>query len=644
MNTVNEDDRTLPLPGMGPLQPTDTVGIAPVELEHAATAPSTGTTGVTRQTLKDAPALDWGELAQPCEAEQNAEIGSTKPARKPRTVKAATAKPAMLKISAAKVNRIDSHSVHTKRSSGTKADYEPQEVKVDAKKAKRTSSRKRVNAVAAEAVPLAPAATVPVITHEAIAFLANENARATDLAELSQESQSFVQYHFKRMHLLEESSRVTNAFLISSARPVSPAFQQFVDALKIVDKKTTSARTVATMSQAAEIEAQATAKQIAVSFAPKPQRAGAHVHVSIILRHFDIDSGVPDAKVSSTEAENSIEPSAPLLRSESAADTDHQSPGIDQTFVSSGGTPDPLSRPTLRKRALQSLGTWLSKRGTQGFAPETAPPPSIGSITPEARDVSAVATNGTSNVVPDEVARRFLKIDQRYYFHDKTHAFIDRGNKLSTHGIHPEVVRSLVQIARARGWNDITVKGSEDFRRSAWMEGASQGLNVYGYQPTTLDLAALANRPAKNSVEKTQANRTAAPSVASVKKVRTEPTAAMSACDPGVPADLALKASLFESEKAHFVVKKFPDLAGAYGLVEAARAFATENLPESARNEFVGMARRHVIQKITTGQLVSGPKIFLAPSTAKTNIGQAKADVAVDLGKSPRANARVTER
>jgi hypothetical protein len=60
---------------------------------------------------------------------------------------------------------------------------------------------------------------------------------------------------------------------------------------------------------------------------------------------------------------------------------------------------------------------------------------------------------------------------------------------LATRGSHPEVVRSLVEIAQVRGWSSITVKGTEEFWRSAWMEAAQAGLKVAGYQPTALHLA-----------------------------------------------------------------------------------------------------------------------------------------------------------
>lgn len=56
------------------------------------------------------------------------------------------------------------------------------------------------------------------------------------------------------------------------------------------------------------------------------------------------------------------------------------------------------------------------------------------------------------------------------------------------------------------------------------------------------------------------------------------------------------------------MVRKYPDLARVYGVVEAAKAFAAETLPQAVREEFVGLARRHVMQKILEGEVVKGQR------------------------------------
>jgi hypothetical protein len=255
------------------------------------------------------------------------------------------------------------------------------------------------------------------------------------------------------------------------------------------------------------------------------------------------------------------------------------------------------------------------------------------------------------------VARRFLKVETEYYFPDKSLAFSDRGERLATRGAHPEVVRSMVEIAQARGWTSITVKGTDEFRRSAWMEAAQAGIKVAGYQPTALDLAELANRPVKNTVEKgRQRDRDKMPVALSAQQpdpgagrppVRQLADVAVKPnTSPPLKAELVAKASAFEKDKPSFVLKNHPELAPAYGVVDVARKFAEAHLPEDAREEFVGLARQHVIQKIVTGESVKGPKIYVEHARSRNAADQtsAVAKEAVDQGKSPRTKEVAKER
>jgi hypothetical protein len=256
------------------------------------------------------------------------------------------------------------------------------------------------------------------------------------------------------------------------------------------------------------------------------------------------------------------------------------------------------------------------------------------------------------------VTQRFLKVEQNYYFPDKTHAFSDHGNKLATRSAHPEVVRSLVEIARARGWESITVKGSDEFRRSAWVEAAQSGLQVAGYKPTALDLAELAQRPARNAVEKgsvterhTKSTKSSGAQAAREPIPATAATSDQSATDSkdndnGPDAQLVAKARSFESDNPAFAVKKHPDLAPGYGIVDAAKKFADANLSESAREEFIGLARRYVMQKIIAGVPIKGPQIYMTPEKAKDkpvqDVGAAQGSR--DEGKSPRAKEVARDR
>ncbi|MDQ2655180.1 MAG: hypothetical protein M3Z20_19280 [Chloroflexota bacterium] len=119
--------------------------------------------------------------------------------------------------------------------------------------------------------------------------------------------------------------------------------------------------------------------------------------------------------------------------------------------------------------------------------------------------------------IPEEVRKRFVQIKNAYYFADGAKAFTDRGDRLTTPSENTEVVRSLITIAQARGWNEIVVRGSERFRREAWAAAHTAGLDVRGYKPTEFEQSRLvrskagrtepgngSGRPAPHSPERTE--------------------------------------------------------------------------------------------------------------------------------------------
>jgi putative DNA primase/helicase len=95
------------------------------------------------------------------------------------------------------------------------------------------------------------------------------------------------------------------------------------------------------------------------------------------------------------------------------------------------------------------------------------------------------------SVVPEHVRRRFIQVGRNYYFPDGVRAFTDRGRRLTTPSENTEVIRSLVTIAQERGWKEITVRGTDAFRREAWFAARQLGLDVHGYRPTEVEQARL---------------------------------------------------------------------------------------------------------------------------------------------------------
>lgn len=90
--------------------------------------------------------------------------------------------------------------------------------------------------------------------------------------------------------------------------------------------------------------------------------------------------------------------------------------------------------------------------------------------------------------VPDAIERRYLKVDDRYFFPDRTLAFIDDGSRIRVRTENREVMHSVIAIAEARGWRVIELRGTEDFRQGMWREAALRGIEARGYSPAEAEV------------------------------------------------------------------------------------------------------------------------------------------------------------
>jgi hypothetical protein len=234
-----------------------------------------------------------------------------------------------------------------------------------------------------------------------------------------------------------------------------------------------------------------------------------------------------------------------------------------------------------------------------------------------------------STAVPESVRKRFLKVDSDYFFPDRSPAFVDRGAKLATRGEHPEVVRALVEIAKERGWDSVTVKGSEAFRRAAWMEAARNGMQIAGYKPTELDLAQLKQREPNNSIEPGLVRDQGA--------TRPEPLS-KSAEEQQKVRTLDEKLSAFANDRPTLVVKKYPELVQAYALLDVARKFAEVHMP-GHEDRFVAVGRELITQQIREGSKVVGPRIH-PDQIGQSRSGQQKSVAVTVKGVEEKAIVR----
>jgi len=509
-------------------------------------------------------------------------------------------------------------------------------------------SRRKTSTTAAErhdiAVPgadRAPLSGIPPITSEAIAFLNNPDATVTDLFKLAPAGQAFVRYHITNMERLEAESSLAHTRLLAAAPKHSPRFEKAVDAFITKLARDRSVLAIEKNSKTEPVQtAEAVSRKPGTYYGPYKHA----VVVSLNTLAFPADAERSEESLQ----ENSIEPGTPV-KNMPYSSLDQQP---SQSAADSTGVLNPASAgPSLRfvhgmTKAVQTAATWIQSMRKTILAKEPA-------TAPISFDKPTVPVPERMTIVPDDVTRRFLKVEKEYYFPDRTPAFSDRGNKLATRGEHPEVVRSLVEIAIARGWNDVTIKGTESFRRAAWMEASRSGLKVVGYVPTPLDLTDLASRPGKNALEKGIAkerphglDQTDSKLAAGDLKTSARDQSSSSATFSVLDSELGAKARSFDNDKPSTVVKKHPDLAPAYGVIDAAKKFAESNLPETAREEFVGLARRHVLNKIISGDAIVGPKVYTAPAKARNDAREIGAEVEKfsDIEKPPKAKEVARER
>lgn len=78
---------------------------------------------------------------------------------------------------------------------------------------------------------------------------------------------------------------------------------------------------------------------------------------------------------------------------------------------------------------------------------------------------------------------------------DAKSAFTDYGDHIRVHDTSPAAQEAIIQasldIAKERGWREVEVTGTKEFRRQVWLEANLAGLHCRGYVPTPEDKAEL---------------------------------------------------------------------------------------------------------------------------------------------------------
>lgn len=162
--------------------------------------------------------------------------------------------------------------------------------------------------------------------------------------------------------------------------------------------------------------------------------------------------------------------------------------------------------------------------------PEPAKPPAgAGATGPEASAAPPTASEAPAkkplpvSSEPASIAASYYveaAVDRRTYYQDyqrKSVAFTATDTRVTSAREDLRTVRDMIEVAGARGWRSVQLRGTETFRREAWIEAAAAGLDAAGYKASDPDRQEAERRRAEREPSR-PANTIATAAVACVSK------------------------------------------------------------------------------------------------------------------------------
>jgi hypothetical protein len=98
----------------------------------------------------------------------------------------------------------------------------------------------------------------------------------------------------------------------------------------------------------------------------------------------------------------------------------------------------------------------------------------------------------TGYEIPPKVAALYVAHEGKFVDRktEQVH-FEDKGRSLATESNDRSVIAYMVEVAKAKNWGTVTLKGAEEFRRQGWIAAELAGLKSNGFRPKALDWAML---------------------------------------------------------------------------------------------------------------------------------------------------------
>lgn len=214
----------------------------------------------------------------------------------------------------------------------------------------------------------------------------------------------------------------------------------------------------------------------------------------------------------------------------------------------------------------------------------------------ESDEVFTASNADVKPAVPPDVEKRYVRVGDKYYHPQNTEvpAFEDKGTRLETRSNSEAVAETMVHIAKARGWDEVKVSGSETFRREVWLEAAANGMHVKGYTPTEQDKVELAKRTRDTSVNTVEED----------KRFRgRESEAPQETVKPAQQTPEHRRAQAFSDRPPAEAVREHPELAGAYAAAAATdRKAEADGLTTEQRAIVAARVRQNLVNAIERGE------------------------------------------
>jgi hypothetical protein len=229
-------------------------------------------------------------------------------------------------------------------------------------------------------------------------------------------------------------------------------------------------------------------------------------------------------------------------------------------------------------------------------------------------EVFTASRDEVKPIVPADVEDKYLRVGKRFYHPKDTHvfAFEDKGNKLQTRSNSEQIAATMVAIARARGWDEIKVSGSETFRKEVWLEAAAHGMQVRGYIPSDVDKAKLEKRTRPVEVNQVEADSrgrgreaTQASNVSPSKSDKLEQAEKVHVADDRQSVtEEGKRAKAFAQQPVADAIIDHPELAGTYAaMASMKKKAAADGLSPQQRAVVMERVAANLVNSIERGAL-----------------------------------------